>query len=352
MIPELKTNLVDRIGKYVPLKKVAAHEWASGCPRCSGKDRFRVNDQHGWFCRQCHNEPGSGGHWMDYADFTAFAFGWTLKETLRSLGIERKLTPAEIATLEAERKAAQIEAMAEEAAKQAQVHKRLTDCGDWSYYYQNLEKYPDARAMWNKRGLSDTWIDYYRLGYNPGREFSSGDEKFTSASLTIPYFRPTFTQNPEGGADVSWTVIGLQHRLLADNPPGGKYRPHFAGAGKHLFFADLHERQVAPVDVLIVEGEIKAMVTWSSLWDGDTCLYPISVIGVPGKGWREDWLGTFRKANRVTIILDPDATESARRLEKAIGERARVILLPEKIDDLIVMGVLDGFKLIEILERS
>jgi hypothetical protein len=346
-IPELHENLVSYIGRYTTLKKVAVHEYAGPCPVCGGRDRLHVNEKKGWFCRKC-----TGEKFGDLGDFTALAFGWTLKETLKQFNLDRRATPAEIEAMETKRKAAQIEAMAEEAAKQEQVHQRLTDCGDWWHYYQNIEKYPEARAMWNKRGLSDTWIDYYRLGYNPGREFTSGDEKFISASLTIPYFRPVFKQHPEGGANVTWKVIGLQHRLLADNPPGGKYRPHFAGAGKHLFFADLHERQSAPVDVLIVEGEAKAMVTWSSLWDGDTCLYPISVIGIPGKGWREDWLDTFRKADRVTIILDPDATDSARKLEKAIGERARVILLPDKIDDLITMGVLDGFKLIEMLEAK
>ena len=62
------TNLVDFIGTTTTLKKQAAREWAGPCPKCGGRDRFRVTDT-GWFCRKCTGEPGSGGHWGDALDF-------------------------------------------------------------------------------------------------------------------------------------------------------------------------------------------------------------------------------------------------------------------------------------------
>ena len=46
------------------LRKVAevagrGPEYAGPCPRCGGKDRFRVQSEAGrWFCRQCHPEWG------------------------------------------------------------------------------------------------------------------------------------------------------------------------------------------------------------------------------------------------------------------------------------------------------
>jgi len=345
VIPELHDNLVDYIGKHVILKKVAAHEWAGPCPVCGGRDRFRVSDR-GWFCRKC-----TGEKWGDLADFTKLAFGWTLRDTLKNFNLDRRASPEELASLEAERKRREDEQRRAEQEAQALVHAQLTSSPDWWTYYQNVKNIPEARAMWNKRGLSDTWIDYYRLGYCPARRFTSGDEHFDSASLTIPYFRPTFTQNPEGGADVTWQVVQMKHRLLSDDTPGGKYRPHMAGAGNHLFYTDLHQRNVYG-DLLIVEGEIKAMVTWAAMWAGEDCLFPnLTVIGIPGQSWRTDFLDQFNLADRVFICLDPDATSSARKLAERIGDKAKVLLLPDKIDDLLNIGVLDGFKLFELMVR-
>jgi hypothetical protein len=347
MIPELRANLVDRIGKFVTLRKVAAHEWAGACVVCGGRDRLRVHDKKGWFCRKCIGEPGSGGHWGDYADFTRLALGWTLKDTLRNMGIDRRLSPEEVAKFEAERKAAQEAERQAEAAKQAAVHSRLTQSATWQIYNRNLDEHPQARRMWNERGLSDDWIEYYRLGYCPPRSWYG---QFTTDSLTIPYFRPQFTPHPEGGSSISWQVMNLKHRLLMDDPPMGKYLPETAGAGNHLFYTDLTQHAVFG-DLLIVEGEIKAMVTWASMWIEDWCIAPnLTVIGVPGQGWREDWLEQFNRAERVFICLDPDAQTSAARLAKRLDRPSKNILLPDKVDDLITAGVIDGFKLYEILE--
>lgn len=355
MIAELRENIVDRIGKYVPLRKVAAHEWAAGCPVCGGKDRFRVNDGKGWFCRRCTGEPGGAAHWNDFGDFTAFAFGWSLAETLKSIGADRKLSPTEIATLDAARTAAQAEQHQAEAVKQAEVHNRLTSRPEWRNYAENVINNPTGRALWNQKGLTDPWIEYYGIGYCPQRTWhidGDPDKCFDSDSLTIPYFRPVYKPDQEFD---HWHVIGLQHRLLMTNAPGGKYRPHFSGAGKHLFYPDIYQTAVMPsYDLLIVEGEIKSMITWSSLWpDGDCIATNLQIVGVPGHGWREEWLTEFRKPERVFVCLDSDrdAQDAALRLVKTLGSGARNVMLPDKIDDLITMGVLDGWKLMEVLEK-
>jgi hypothetical protein len=351
MIPELHTNLVDRIGKYTHLRKIAAHEWAGPCIRCGGRDRFRVSDQKGWFCRECTGEPGSTGKWNDYADFTSIMLHWTLAQTLQSIGANRKLSPAEITALDAERKTRQEQERKAEQQTQAQVHQRLTDCRDWREYAGYMQA-PEYRALWHKRGLSDNWIDYYALGYCPNRTWNGPDGTFESDSLTIPYFRPAFKRIDDHEEFDHWHVIGLQHRLLTPNAPGGKYRPHLAGAGKHLFYADIYQRGPTAYDLLIVEGEIKAIITETALWvDQDKIAPNLSVVGVPGKGWREEWVTEFQQSPRVTICLDPDAADSAKRLAQMIGPQAQVILLPDKIDDLINIQVLDGWKLLQLLER-
>lgn len=343
MIPELRLNMVDYIGKYTSLKKVSAHEWAGPCPVCGGRDRFRVNDERGWFCRHC-----TGEKWGDLGDFTAFAFGWSLRETLQRFGLDRRATPAEIASLETARVEREAEQRKAEQEEQARVHTALTASQDWQTY----AGHPEAIERWAARGIPATWVKYYGLGYCQNRRHAHDGQWFESDSLTIPYFRPVFTPHPDGGSDVTWRLIGLQHRLLIDNPPGGKFRPHLPGAGKHLFFTDVFQRSIIG-DLLIVEGEAKAIATWAALWAGEDPLTPnLTVIGVAGKTWKAEWVEQFRQASRVWICLDPDATASARRLAVAIGEQARVVLLPEKIDDLISIGVIDGFRLIEILEAS
>lgn len=347
MIPELHQNLVSYIGRFTTLKKVAAHEWAGPCPACGGTNRLHVHDEKGFFCRQCIGEK-----FGDLADFTKLAFGWTLQRTLQEFHLDRRADPAEVARMEAERKARQQAERQAEVAQQEQVHAQLTACPDWMTYHHNLDIYPDAREMWHKRGLPDDWIEYYRLGYCPSRRYMHDGEWFERPSLTIPTFRPVFMQNPEGGADVSWRVVQLKHRLLGEQSPGGKYRPHMAGAGNQLFFTDVYQQNVTG-DLLLVEGEIKAMVTWAALWIGDDCLMPnVTVIGMPGKSAREDWLEQFNLAERVYICLDPDAQETARRLAARIAVPVKNILLPDKIDDLITLGVLDGPKLFEILEGA
>lgn len=344
MIEALKTDIVDKIGKYIPLKKVSAHEWASACPRCGGQDRFRVNDQRGWFCRQCQGEPGGAGHWGDYADFTSFAFGWSLKETLHSIGADRRLTPEELRQFEDERRAAEQKQREEEARQQEEVHNALTMCESWKVYNDNLDAFPAARELWHQRGLSDAWIEYYRVGFSPNRRYGSDGIYFESPSLTIPYFSIVDFDNP------AWSVVGLQHRLLISNAPGGKYRPEMAGAGKQIFYTDLYQRSIFG-DLLIVEGEIKAMITWSALWDGYEPLRPnLTVIGIPGKGWKQEWADQFNRADRVYICLDPDAQGSAKKLMALINKPVKNIILPDKIDDLINIGALDGMKLIEIME--
>lgn len=349
MIPELKNvNLVDYIGKHTALRKVAAHEWAGACPRCGGKDRLHVNEQKGFFCRQCTGAE----HWGDVADYNALALGWTLRDTLRNMGLDRKATPEEIAAMDRARQERRQAAYAAEQEQHAAVHQQLTAAADWKTYHDNLNHYPQAREMWNRRGLSDRWIDYYKLGYSPSRTFSNGDTSFQSPSLTIPYFRPVYTQHPDGGAVVSWRLVQLKHRLLMEDAPGGKYRPHLAGAGNQLFYTDVCE-QAPATNILIVEGEIKAMVTWAALWDGEECLFPrLSVIGIPGASWRAELLEPIRQAQRVWIILDPDVTTNARKLAAWVGSAARVVLLPDKIDDLLNAGIIDGCKLLEVMESA
>lgn len=332
---------IDLLGLIEPttkLRKVSAHQYAGPCPKCGGRDRFTVDITRGWFCRQCTGEPGNGGefaHWNDQIDFMRWLHGMDYKSAVIRLLGRQDCTPDDLERLASERKAADDKRMAEDKANQQAALTELRDGQDWITYQGNLSVYDSAQDEWRKRGLSRFWQSFYGVGYC--------EERFGSDTLTIPYWR----MNAQSG---EWEIIGLRHRLLQD-VGGGKYRPHLAGLGNHLYYAYPTAHLFGTV--LVVEGEIKAMVTHAALWKGEDP-EPVDpqwfVVGVPGKSWKPEWINELNQADRVVICLDPDAQKEAQRLAQSLSVAAKVINLPGKIDDLIVAGALDTDTLVNLVE--
>lgn len=339
--PIARAKQVDLLGLIEPvtkLRKVAAREYAGPCPRCGGVDRFRVNLDRGWFCRQCQDEE----HWHDQIDFRVWYFGESWIDALRKLVGRLPITREDAQRFQHERESRERERIAEENAKRQTARERLQASRLWLTYYANLDRC-NARGLWRERGLSDGWQNYYKVGYCPDREWMSGDTRFVCSSLTIPYLR--------WSAPGEYVCIGLRHRLLAPDAPGGKYRPEFSGLGNNLYQPWYEDKTLCP-SVLIVEGEIKAMVTFANLWAGEDAIAPwLSVVGISGKTFKPELAHDFNGVEKIYICLDPDATRNARELAATLGaERCQVVTLPEKIDDLFVMGVLDGYDFLKLLE--
>lgn len=340
-------DLLDLIGSDTDLKKVGSNEYAGPCPKCGGKDRFRVNLVKGWFCRKCQSEE----HWNDQLDYIQWRDNVSLVEAYKKLGGNHRLTEEESARLLAERTRRDQERQAEEQRQQEERRRQLNQNEAWREYYDGLTL--ETRQLWHQKGLSDLWIDYFQVGYCQNRTFFHDDKAFTSHSLTIPTFHTNyhFGEEPE----LTWDCIGLVHRLLIDDPPGGKYRPHLAGAGKPLFNADLY----APIhgDVMLIEGEIKAMVTWAYLqeyvYKRSTILGRTQVVGIAGKSFNLNWADEFAEAEHIYICLDPDASEGAARIAKALDpERCSILDLPDKIDDMLVAGTLEVRHLAELIDTA
>lgn len=330
-------DLPELIGRYTVIKKVSANEYAGPCPKCGGRDRLRVSSR-GWFCRQCQGEPGvGGGHWHDAIDWVMWLRGVDFRTALNDIGGGVKMTPAEIEVISEQRRQREAEEAEQEAATRAVVLGELASSGAWERYNQH----PEAIERWGMRGITADWVSYYGLGYCPSHTWHSGDTVFECDSLTIPYWRCD--------KDFKWQIINLRHRLLDDGAPGGKYRPHLPGAGNNLFYTDPAIRHLFGT-VLLVEGEIKSMVTWAALWDGDTCLAPaVCVVGTAGKNLKPEHLRELETADRVVICLDPDARQEAGKLAAAIGERASVLSLPGKIDDLLLCEALTGRDILRMI---
>lgn len=329
-------DLLAVVGRSASLRKVAANEYAGPCPKCGGTDRFHLHTGKGWFCRRCTGAD----KWHDAIDFRRWMYGETFARAVQALTGGARVDPAELERIQREREAAERLEAERQQSEQAAARERLAASGLDLTYHANLNIYPEARELWRKRGIPDDWQDYYKFGYCPPREWGKGA---VCASLTIPFYRHI----PGGGRD----LVSLRHRLLGETP-GGKYRPEFSGLGNQLYFPWPEESLDG--EVLIVEGEIKAAVTFRYLWQGDDPLRPcLNVVGVSGAAVKPALLREFENCTKIHILLDPDADQHAKTLAAALGgERCRILRMPGKIDDLLTAGVIDGLELIALLEAE
>jgi hypothetical protein len=264
-------------------------------------------------------------------------FGEGFVQAVEALNGGRKLDRGTIERLAHERNQAEQARREEEAQALASARERLQLSRVWETYHNNLDE--RARELWRARGIPDDWQDYYCLGYCPVREWRCGDEIGKSDSLTIPYLRYI--------APLKYTCFGLKHRILVPDFPGGKYRPEFSGLGNGLYYP-MHEEPMLP-DVLIIEGEIKAMVVQIALYSLDPCPN-MTVVGHTGKAMKAELLSDFAECRRVWIIPDPDAAREGQAMAEAIGaDKCKIITLPGKVDDLITGGVIDGADLYALL---
>lgn len=296
------------------VQRVNNNELSSSCPKCGGSqhqngewpDRFRIwyksantGGLAGW-CRRC-------GYW------------WTPKG--------ERLDPEKHQQWIKERKVREENkrVSAEHALELLRKEQR------WLVYHELLTDSLIAK-YYEPRLLSAYWVYYWSLGYNP--RFKVWDralqEEYITPSLTIPVFNPV-----RGG------VTTIRHRLIHPKKPEDKYRPERTGLPSGLFFANKDAKPIG--QVLLVEGEFKAMTTHVVMEE------EVFVVGIPGKRPTESMFDDLQECDQVYICLDPDAyittkgegESPIRRLIKLFGNRARVISIPYKIDDMIMDGSLD-----------
>jgi DNA primase len=144
-------------------------------------------------------------------------------------------------------------------------------------------------------------------------------------------------------------VMDLQGRAYPTPSRRNAYlnRP---GAIRHLYNAgDAGQRSV-----ILCEGIPDTLsVLFAGLKDTGAC-------GLYGTGgWQPAWLPLFRKATRVYVALDRDATERGIALARTFGARGRVLIPPEDLgpkgdfNDWLRVGAKGDFAAFRsILERS
>lgn len=305
-------------------------EYRSACPLHGGTNKtafsvFQSGDRWRW---KCYSRDCGGG---DVIDFVAAWQHTDPKGAYEWLGGDQHIAPDQARAM-AEERAARAAAFANQ--KREEYEKALGDlrrARSWEIYCTNRENNDAARELWRNRGIPDDWQNYWSLGYDPDFAYKHDDQLYHSPSLTIPIFN---------GGD---QPVNIRHRLLQPIDPQDKYRPDRPGLKALPFVAD-------PVRVdltdkaLVVEGEIKAMVSY--LWLNDDAF---QVYGIPGKSSFGD-LAARLKDRQVWILFDPDASDKAR--DAALQVDGRIIELTMKIDDALNGGMLNRAGLRTLMDMA
>jgi len=267
---------------HIELKQVGPDEWAGPCPFCGGTDRFHVWSRGNAWCRPGPGHCGWSG-WVDQL------IGYP--QPTREQKIERRVAALEHKQKDHEGRIASLEQMHKSQAH-LQYHQALT---------------PAAIAYWESQGIWGDTINRYLLGYCR----RCPTDRQGRASYTIPVINRGVLEN-------------IRHRIVGADKD--KYRPQMSGLGLSLFNADVLDGK--PDRVIVTEGEKKTIVLDQSGFEA---------VGICGKSsFKRKWLAWFDRIPHVYVALDPDAIESATKLAALFGGRGRVMVLPAKIDDMIV----------------
>ncbi len=254
--------------------------------------------------------------------------GMDFKRACAFLGGDILSDPSEMTRLAAERAERAAKDLDRAIQKANAARAELQAAQIHLHYHETMPEL--CRQKWIERGLTESDIGFWYLG---------GKADFVvkgwhTPTLTIPI------------VDEKRNLLNVKHRFLNPNPahPNDKYRPEREGLGAAPPFLAVPEMGYdGGTTTWVLEGEIKAMVTWARCGDIDT-----QIIGVPGRSNYKS-LAVKLKGKKVIIVPDPGAERDAWDFSKQI--RGHFLMLPEKIDDLIVSQGYDG-EWLKAIERQ
>ena len=325
----INNDLVGLVSKDTELHKNNS-EWRGACPihKSQNKNGFAIYEDNGKWYWKCYSGDCGGGDVIDYiqkmnnCDFNTACriLGGKIVENRESIAsaAEERTRRAQLAIIDMER----------DMEKYTSILNDLKKSLIWSTYNSNLHDNQNIRSLWRKRGVPDVFQDIWQLGYCPSFSVSTQKGIWNTPTLTIPIF----------GEDSQ--PLTIRHRLLNPPTPNDKYRPERPGLHSHPYLTD-PEHGYSLDRILVVEGEIKSMVTYLTLDDIN-----LQVIGIPGKN-------NFRNieekliGHNVTILFDPDALQQAMDVARKI--KGRIVNLTMKVDDAINDGILDKYSLKRLL---
>jgi DNA primase len=350
-----QVNLLALAEQSTTLRRVASSnggEWAGPCPFCGGKDRFHVQpyrpDGGVWLCRGC-----SEGTWKDAIEYGERLWpGLEFKEVCERLagGIEidaysridrnrRTVSPAYASPAE-----------------------------DWQSAARNAIAI-GKRALWSKegeraldylyrRGLRETAIDNWLLGYSKGMEV----HPHPSAPLPLKgeglggegrLYIPRGVIIPCMEADQVWY---LKIALLPGDPvkcqgcgesaPARSPCPRCGTVNKYRGVKGNRTAAIFGVDelrgselALFVEGEFDAMIAWQELNDVIAVCTLGSATNSPDLA---TWGPYLVALERILAVYDDDqAGRAGLKALQEMSERVEAVHLPpgaKDINDFVLHG--------------
>jgi len=291
----------------------------SACPLHGGHNTngFSVYTKDGKQLWNCFSGSCGGG------DAIAFVEAWQgldFKRACQFLGGDVTSDPVAMVESarrrheEAERKQIEVARMVEARRKELQREE--------SYLRYHHEMQDWAKQEWDGRGIPESWQSFYYLGACNDRVIKFHGEDYHTPTLTIPIFNEAFE------------LLNIKHRLIKPPKPNDKYRPEREGLGSFPPFLAMPPMGYDGGAIWVVEGEIKAAVTYIYANNSDW-----QCIGVPGRNQYKPLVDKLKGKN-VIVIPDPGAEKDALEFCKAVN--GRWIALPDKIDDYILANQVDG----------
>jgi hypothetical protein len=301
-----KTDLFDFVQKA---GAEIGRDGRCACPLHGSQDSnsFHIYADAGKQKWKCFSGGCGGG---DALDFVQVWRGWDLKQAYDFLGGEQQYDPAEMKRLADERHARAAAELLDKQQRMEAARRELQVAERHLHYHETMGQW--ARDMWTARGLDEGLQSFFLLGGCD--DFRVGE--LHTPTLTIPIF----------GEDNE--LLNIKHRLINPKNPKDKYRPETHGLGA---FPPLLAIPAMGYDgdlIIVVEGEIKAMVTWTRL-----PAFDFQVIGVAGKNAFRP-LAEKLQGKKVVVIPDPDGEAEAVELARAVS--GRVLRLPDKVDDYLL----------------
>ncbi|MFA5416908.1 MAG: CHC2 zinc finger domain-containing protein [Bacteroidales bacterium] len=251
----------------------------------------------------------------------------TLPEAINIATGGATITKEEILRIQQEQAERAARELEKSIARAQEMLKELRSTQIWLQYHEQLENSDVGRQWWENRGIGSDFQKFWKLGYVPDRRIWVGEEVHYPTA-TIPIF----------GKD--WSAQNVKHRIIGAPKEVGKYRYEYPDLTP-LFRAPIFISDPdldTPNALVLVEGEIKAMVTFLTL---DTPNW--QVIGIPSKNTPVDNIKELTKdVDVIYICCDPDTGSMNEEVAKELGVgRCRIVETPMKIDDLILTVGMD-----------
>lgn len=321
-----KSDLIDLAEKAGAKFQRVGGEYRSYCPIHGGHDptAFVVYEKDGRQLWYCFSDCGTGG---DAISFVMVWRGWDFKRACEFLGGDVQADPVEMKRLADERMAKARKDLEEKQARLEAARRELQVAELHLQYHNKMPGW--GRTAWYERGLDEGMQDFFTLG---ACEDFVVNEGYHTPTLTIPIF------------DERRQVLNIKHRLLKPPKPNDKYRPERSGLGAFPTFLAIPEMGYDGGTIIVTEGEIKAMVTWSRLDESD-----IQVIGVPGRT-QFNAIAEPLRDKRVVVIPDPGAERDAYDFARKI--KARYLPMPDKIDDYILARDMKPNEVYRLLKQA